>query len=149
MTDEIVKVAIAGFIMILTQLWKEFRPTQAEQDKKYIAVVAITISGIMSVLAYLAVNNPIVASNTYEVIVLLFGQLISGALLGAAAVGMYSSAKAFSLVRSVDEILVAKTNLVASGDVTVSVPQVGDDIKNIEVKVTDVQAKKLKAKTPK
>lgn len=146
-TDVVVKAAIAAAIVIVTQLWKEYRPEQADQDKKHIALMATILSGVFTALGYVALNAPLPdVNNGYQFAVVLFVQFVTGAMTGLTAVGGYKVLSSYGALRSVNQILVAKTPVVATVEVTSMVPEL---TVSAEVTETTIQPEKKTRKSNK
>lgn len=149
-SETLIGALIAALLFILTQFTKEALPEFMSKYGKWVALTFGSFGAAIMMIIYLANNGGnIVASNTWEAIIVMLQEAIKGFSIGVAPVGIYFSARPLipSTIRSSDEILVARTPATMSGEVAVPVTTVETNVETVSV--TDEATVTLKSKKAK
>lgn len=149
--EVLIGALIAIFIFVGSQVTKLAAPEFMNKYGRWAVVLFGVTGAVLSLVFYLAAHDGkiIVESNNWEAVIVVLQELIKGFGIGIAPVGIYNFARpvAPNIVRSSDEILVARTPATMSGEVAIPVTTVETNVETVSV--TDEATVTLKPKKAK
>lgn len=155
MTTEAIKLLLAAFAMLVTQLWKMWKPEAAAVNAKWIAITLVIVGAVVNTVSFLAMNDPIVANNNWDAGLKVIFAVLEGASLGAVAVGLYEFGNGVNGFSSTQRLLARKHGAVTQTTIDTktvdaeTLKATGVEVSEVTVEVGNTTTKKSTKKTPK